>query len=133
MSNIDLFQKAKDLKLPVGQYALFGSAPMGIRGLKDCRDVDIIVTEDSWNNYKEKGWEARTSFYGSFHLWKDEIELYKDWKPGEWDIQQLIQEAEMIDGLPFVKLERVIEWKKIYDREKDWKDIEIIEKFLNKI
>ncbi|MEK7465319.1 MAG: hypothetical protein AAB631_00920 [Patescibacteria group bacterium] len=86
ISNKDLFQRAKELKLPLGKYALFGSAPLGIRGLKDCHDIDIIVTEDLWNGYKEKNWEIKTMPHGSQYLWNDEIELWKDWKPGQWDI-----------------------------------------------
>ena len=35
------------MKLPIGKYALFGSAPLGIRELKDCHDADIIVSEDN--------------------------------------------------------------------------------------
>lgn len=128
--NKGLFQRVKKLKLPIGKYALFGSAPLGIRGLKDCNDIDIIVKENLWNEYKEKNWEIKTMSHGSQYLWNDEIELWKDWKPGQWDIEQLIREAEIIDELPFVKLERVLEWKRQNSREKDLKDIKIIEKFL---
>lgn len=130
MGNKELFQRVKKLKLPVGKYALFGSAPLGIRGLKDCHDIDIIVTKDLWDEYKAKGWEIKIMSHDSQYLWSDKIELWKDWGPGIWDINKLIQEAEIIDGLPFVKLERVMEWKKLNAREKDLKDIEIIEKFL---
>ncbi|OGE76230.1 MAG: hypothetical protein A3K06_00250 [Candidatus Doudnabacteria bacterium RIFCSPHIGHO2_01_52_17] len=130
MNNNDLFQRVKELKLPIGKYALFGSAPSGIRGLKDCRDIDIIVTEDLWDEYKSKGWETRVMPRGSQYLWNDEIELWKDWYPGKWDIKKLIDEAEMIDELPFVKLEHVVKWKRQSGREKDLKDIETIEKFL---
>lgn len=130
MSNNDLFQRVKELKLPIGKYALFGSAPIGIRGFKDCHDINIVVTEDLWNEYKNKNWEIRVMPYGSQYLWNDEIELWKDWEPGQWDIKRLIREAEIIDGLPFVKLEYVIEWKKQNGREKDLKDIETIENFL---
>ncbi len=130
MSNKDLFQKVKELALPMGKYALFGSAPLGIRGLKDCHDIDIIVMEDLWNEYKEKNWEIRTTPNGSQYLWNDEVELWKDWQPGQWDIKRLIGEAEIIDELPFVRLERVLEWKRLNGREKDLKDIELIEKFL---
>jgi hypothetical protein len=129
MSNKDLFQIVKELKLPVGKYALFGSAPLGIRELKDCHDIDIIVTEDLWNEYKNKNWEIKIMPYGSQYLCDGEIELWKDWYPGKWNIQELVDEAEMIDELPFVRLERVLEWKKLSGREKDLKDIEIIEKF----
>lgn len=57
------------------------------------------------------------------------IELWKDWWLG-WDIKRLIREAEIIDGLPFVKLKYVLKWKKFTARKKDLKDVKIIEKFL---
>lgn len=133
MTNKKLFQKVKDLNLPVGKYALFGSAPMGVRGLRDCHDIDVIVTETLWNDYKMKpDWSLARTKNKDKHsdgLRNDNIELWKDWWP-EWDINKLIQEAEMIDGLPFVKLEEVLKWKKQIAREKDLMDVKIIEKFL---
>jgi len=131
MSNNDLFQRVKDLKLPKGKYALFGSAPMGIRRLKDCHDIDIIVTEDLWNEYRNnKNWKIKRFNDKNSYLENDGIELWKNWNPGKWSNKKLIKEAEIIDGLPFVKLERVLEWKKLNRREKDLKDIKIIEGFL---
>jgi len=130
ISNRDLFQRVKELKLPIGKYALFGSAPLGIRGLRDCHDIDIIVTKELWNECKGKNWEIKVGPDGTQYLWSDGIELWKDWKPGNWDIEQLVKEAEVIDGLPFVRLERVLEWKKLSGREKDLKDIEMIKQFL---
>ena len=119
------------MKLPIGKYALFGSAPLGIRGLRGCHDIDIIVTEDLWNEFSKKNWDLKFSSFGNPFLCNGDIELGKDWwKPGLWDITKLIGEADIIDGLPFVKLERVLEWKRLMGREKDFKDIEIIEKFL---
>jgi hypothetical protein len=130
MNNKELFKKAKDLQLPIGQYALFGSAPLGIRNLRDCHDIDIIVTEDLWDKFKNENWEIITVNDDVQKLSKDDIEILKNWYPGEWNIKKLIEEAEIIDGLPFVKLEEVLKWKKLFNREKDQKDIKIIEEFL---
>jgi len=131
MNNKELFQKVKELKLPIGEYALFGSAPLGIRELKNCHDIDIIATENLWKEYSnKKDWQIKEMADGNKYLCNNEIELWKDWGPGNWDIKQLIKEAEIIDGLPFVKLEKVLEWKRLNHREKDLKDIEIIENFL---
>lgn len=136
--NQNLFQKVKELNLPVGKYAIFGSGPMGIRGLKGCHDADLIVTEDIWEEYKKKDeWKLNKMHHNNqseYLRFGDEqngqIELWKDWFPGEWDIKKLIKEAEIINGLPFVKLDYVIKWKKLNGREKDLKDTEIIERFL---
>jgi len=135
MSNKELFKKVKDLYLPIGKYALFGSAPLGVRNLKECHDVDIIVSEDLFKEYGNKSeWERGVASSGAERLFSGDIELFRDWRPGEWDVNKIIDEAEIIDGLPFVKLEEMIKWKKIMGRDKDFKDIEIAEKYIrNKV
>lgn len=130
MNNTDLFKMVKELKLPEGKYALFGSAPLGIRGLKKCHDVDVVVKDDLWNEYKSRGWKVKVMPDGTPYLCEGKIELWKDWGPGQWNLNQLIEEAEIIDELPFVKLLTVLKWKKLNGREKDLKDIEAIENFL---
>ncbi len=133
MKNKKLFQKVKNLNLPMGKYALFGGGPMSIRELKEANDLDIIVTDDLFKEYKNKNeWKVGVSANGSEYLSFEEIEIYRDWKPGDWNIVDLIKNAEIIDELPFVGLNDVIKWKKIYAREKDLRDVEIIENYLSK-
>ncbi|KKR91599.1 MAG: hypothetical protein UU43_C0004G0047 [Candidatus Falkowbacteria bacterium GW2011_GWA2_41_14] len=132
MYSNELFQKVKEMQLPVGKYALFGSAPLAIRGIRECRDIDMIVSKDVWEEYKHKGWEMAVAPHGSEYLLRDEIEMWKDWYPGEWDVSDLIAKAEIIDGLPCVILDTVIEWKKLKGRDQDIRDIELIEEFLKK-
>ena len=48
------------------------------------------------------------------------------------DANKLIDEAEIIDNLPWVHIEHVLEYKKILNREKDIADIKIIEDYLAK-
>lgn len=130
MANNDLFQKVRKLELPVGEYALFGSAPIGVRGLKECSDIDIIATPKLWKKLKIRNFKKNIAPHGSEYFQYDEIEFWKDWRPGAWNIEELIQDAEIINGLPFVRLEKVLVWKKMIAREKDFKDIQLIETFL---
>ena len=127
----ELFSKVKELGLSPGEYVLFDSAPMGIRGLRDCHDVDILVTQDEWDKYRDRaGWVVRVGPRGDDYLENGDLELWKNWAPGDLDVQKLIDEADVIDDLPFVRLNSVMEWKKLNAREKDLKDVEIIANFL---
>lgn len=127
-------EKLKELNLPKRKYAIFGSGPMCIRGLREVGDLDIIVTMDIYNDLKNnpdfKMGHRKKS--GNEFLEKDSIEVYKDWHPGDWDVERLIKESETIDDFPFVKLEEVLKWKKLKQRDKDIEDIKLIEEYLNR-
>jgi hypothetical protein len=128
MDNQKLFDRVKALDLPIGEYAIFGSGPMGVRGIRKMNDVDIIVTHKLWNEFAGRpGWEARQidNLQGMKNH-KLNIEIWKDWWIG-WDVDQMIREAEIFDNLPFVKLEMMIEWKTLVAREKDLQDLKLIE------
>ncbi|MBU4284949.1 hypothetical protein KKF60_00065 [Patescibacteria group bacterium] len=128
----ELFKKLKEFNLQKWKFAIFGSGPMGIIGIREIEDLDVIVAEDIFNDFsKRPDFELGKKESGIEYLEKNGIEFYKNWHPGDWDINKLIQEAEIIDDLPFVKLEEVLKWKKLYNREKDKKDIELIENYLS--
>ena len=59
-----------------------------------------------------------------------EIEVFKDWKPWFDDINELIDTADIIDGIRFVKLKYVLEWKSAMGRDKDREDVKIILEYL---
>jgi hypothetical protein len=131
--NKELFQRVKELNLPIGEYAIFGSGPMGIRNLREMHDIDLIVSDRIFDEYsKKQEWKIK-EIYGYRDWLKNdslEIEMGRDWDEG-WDVEGMIREAEIIDGLPFVKLDYLIKWKKFSGREKDLRDVEIINKFLS--
>lgn len=129
----DIFEQVKALDLPIGHFAIFGSGPMAIRGLRASGDADLLVTKALFDEYAAKpDWQALSKDCGAEVLQRGAIEMIHQWRPGEWDTDRLIAEAEMIDGLPCVRLAEVIRWKEIYDREKDRRDIELIKAYLDK-
>jgi tRNA A-37 threonylcarbamoyl transferase component Bud32 len=117
--------KLKKLNLPVNEYAIFGSGPLSIRGIRESEDIDIIV--------KPKLWDKLTKTYvqQNEELIKiDSIEIYKNWFPQWGDINKLIDDADIFKGIRFVKLKHVLAWKKVYNREKDKKDMQLIKAFI---
>lgn len=124
-------ERVKELGLPTGSYAVFGSGPMAVRGMREAHNLDIIITSELFRKLKkEKAWKAEALRDHHEVLSREGVSLFDSWAPDSWDIPAMIKEAEMIDGVPFVKLETVLEWKKIRNSEKDKEDIALIEKHL---
>jgi len=115
------------LNLPAGKFAIFGSGPMAIRGIRESNDLDIIVKQDVWDSLVKK---YPTSLHPNPTCLKiGNIEVYKDWLELSDRINEMIDSAETIANFPYVQLKYVVEWKKSFGREKDLKDIELIKKY----
>ena len=122
--------------MPVDQYAVFGSATMFVHGLvKKFHDIDVIATGEAWEIAQKNGLTTTgthsTDTKESFFC--NKIEIFNKWHPGEWNHLQLIQNADVIDGIRFVKLEDVLRYKKILNRKKDQEHIKILEKYFSKL
>ena len=117
-----------NLNLPADQYAVFGSGPMAVRGLRLNGDIDLIVKPPLWDSlsrtYPAKG--SKTLFCG--HL-----EIFRDWRPWFENTSQLIDEADVINKIRYVKLDSVLEWKKAMNRQKDKEDIRLIENYFTEL
>ena len=103
---------------------------MAIRGLKEPHDLDVVVTEEVYDTYRTKeGWTEETTGTDTY-LQNNGIELWHNWKPGTWDVRELIANAEIIEGLPFVPLAQVLEWKESNARPKDIEDAQLIRAYI---
>ena len=126
MNNFNkLLNELRSLNLPSSDFAVFGSGPLAIRGIRDVNDVDIIVKPKLWRELKEK-YEPKNEkliIVGS-------IEIYKNWSPWYDNVNELIDEADNFYGVRFVKLEKVLNWKELLNRDKDKRDIILIKKFM---
>ena len=115
----------KALNLAVGEYAIFGSGPLAARNIRDTDDVDIIVTEQTWNHLLEAYPESERDEPPSLVI--GNIEVFRTWLTLTKKVPEMIASAEIINVLPLVMLEYVLEWKKDMGREKDLNDIALIE------
>lgn len=134
MNKNQIISRVKSLNLPLGQYVVFGSAPMAIHGLREVHDIDLVVKSEFYEKLKQSGeWKEKTwGHSGKKCLIKNEFEIGKNWDFGDYNpgIDRLISKAEVVDNIPFVRLEEVLKWKKVFGREKDLRDVAIIEDYL---
>ncbi len=119
-------EELKKLNLPLGQYAIFGSGPLAIRGLRENNDIDIIVTDKLWQNLTKK---YKKFIVESNHIRIGHISIFHNWLPWFPDASSLIKEAEIINNLPFVKLKHVKQWKEKSPKQKDKDDLTLLKQW----
>ncbi|MGI9222066.1 MAG: hypothetical protein ACR2QS_13635 [Woeseiaceae bacterium] len=127
MSN--LLKRVARLGLPDGDFAIFGSGPLLVRGIIDAtNDIDIICRGPAWEKAVSIGEKAFLPDYDVEIVSIDDgaITLGRSWGIGDFDTNELIDSAEMIDGLPFVQINYVIDYKRIAGRSKDLQHLELI-------
>ncbi len=115
----ELFDKLRELELPIEDYAIFGSGPLAMRGLiQEIHDLDLVARGAAWERARKLA-PVCTAPEGDPVVWLEggAIEVFGGWLG--WDIDALIDDAEIIDGLPFASLEDVLAFKHSCGRPKD--------------
>jgi hypothetical protein len=134
---MDLVSKIKSLNLPLGKYLVFGSAVMEMSGIRKAKDIDLLINEELYKELRNKGWKRKWNFKRVLTckaVKKDNVECFTNlkWKDYQYETEKLIKNAEIIDGIPFMKLSEYLEYKKHLPREKDKQDVVLMENFFTK-
>jgi len=129
----ELFEVVRGLGLPGGDYAIFGSGPLIVRGIVEAtNDLDIICRGEAWELVREIG--ELSTFEGDgnecVNLYGERITFGITWKYGTFDLDELIDTAEIVDNLPFVRLEHVVAYKEAANRPKDREHLNLMEGWL---
>ena len=126
-----LFERLRDLALPKGHYAVFGSGPLVVRGIvADAGDLDVLVRGPAWNAAAAHGTVVELE-EGVQVISVDDgaLTFGRSWAYGTFDVDELIDTAETIDGLPFVLMEHVVAFKLAADRPKDRAHLALVAKW----
>ena len=130
MTTREIFIEVRELNLPLGAYAITSSGPLGVRGIREINDADLIAKDDLYNQLKVKFGERAEKGIKKVVV-SPTVEVFyegsfKDKLAGEPSVAEQIVQAEIIDGLPFVSLRHVIFYKQAMGRDKDKKDLQLI-------
>lgn len=130
-----MFDDLKRVGLPVGNYLITGSGPLGAKGIRQVNDIDIVVSRKLWDYLESKYGGKIEDGVKKIAIPKTRIEVLGEgsaYYGSEGDIQSRIEQAEIIDGMPFERLEKVSNIKSQLGRKKDLADIKLIEDYLSK-
>jgi hypothetical protein len=126
----DLFDRLRALRLPAGDFVVFGSGPLVVRGIIEAsNDLDVVCRGPAWRAVCALS-PPKPSPWGVELVSLDDGRLTfgTRWAIGEVDTDELIDTAEIIDGLPFARLEHVIAYKRHSGRPKDLAHLDALER-----
>ncbi len=119
------------LQLPVGGYALFGGTVLAMHDLRETGDIDIICTPQIFELLKSMGWDAHDK-HGAPFVSFENMEACLDMRHGDFQktTKDILADADLIDGIPCVSLADTRAFKMALGREKDARDVELIDTLL---
>lgn len=115
---------------------IVGSGIMSVKGIRDAYDLDIVVSKELFDKCKSDGWKlmpwTRIGRPGKEWLKGDIADLMIGVQSGnkDYDLEDLKKEGELIEGIWFLSLKQLIQFKKNYGRPKDFDDIKLMEGYL---
>jgi 8-oxo-dGTP diphosphatase len=132
---MNIIQKIKELNFPKDQYVVVASSILDVLGIRKALDLDIAVTKDLFKKLRETGEWEEVEKYNKIFLKKEGFDIIPqlNWENYSTTTKEAISSALMIEDIPFMNLDELIKFKTALGREKDFKDIELIKEYLNKV
>lgn len=157
-----LLRILRELDLPEGQWVLNGSGVMVMHGIerhKPMGDVDVFVATRVWFDLYESALIQRAA-YGVEQDWRVfttdpddpkrrcdppylyrqihgiEVNVFSAWRRrgiGDIDVNWMVLNAELVDGVPCASLQSLLDWKEQVGRDKDSRDIHAIRRHLERV
>ena len=127
--------KVKALNLPLDQIIVIGSGILDQLGIRPASDIDLAASSDLMKKLSEESddWSKKFGYNQRFYFVKDDgsAEVWDGW---DFDGQavsydDLLDYAVEYDGVRFVDLEFLRKWKSWRGREKDVRDVELIDEW----
>lgn len=124
MRKSDVLAKLNTLSYNPEEYWVVAGAAMVLYGLREeTYDVDLGCTSAMADRLETEGFPCQRTADGNRRFKVDEeTEIFENW---------LYDTVVMPDGIPVISLEGLVTMKRLLGREKDLRDIRLIEEYGN--
>lgn len=122
------------IDLPGDEYIIVGSGPLAAREIRDAQDLDVLASDKLWSELSQKYPVTEEFSLKKISFEDKKIEIlgegsaFRD--PEIATVQEMIETADVIEGRRFLNLDLLRKFKAKMGREKDLKDIELIDQYL---
>ena len=116
-----MLRRLGELAFPATEYWVITGGAMVLYGFRpQTHDIDLGCTTALADELEREGYPVSRTADGSRKIaYADDVEIFENWLEGA---------VELVDGVPVVSVDGLIEMKRKLGREKDLADIALIEK-----
>ncbi|MBI2421092.1 MAG: hypothetical protein HYV38_03340 [Candidatus Levybacteria bacterium] len=134
MTKRDIINKVKTLNLPKDSYIVFGSGPLAAAGIREVNDIDLLVSEEAYEELEKRGWRKINKGPNDSPLTHDVFEAHDNWNFSSYNptLKELLANAVYVDEVPLASLSDVKKWKVASRGAKHLADIELIDSYNQK-
>jgi hypothetical protein len=126
--DLRIFQQIRQLGLPDGQYIVVGGGLLVALGLLEWdEDIDVAVSQDVFEAYQNEGWKTE-EWQGKQVLKSGVYDIGVGF--GDWSLEELLADALVLRGMPFISPTKLLAWKQQMNRPKDVEHIALLQKYL---
>ena len=124
MNRDELLRRLNELPFSKEDYWLITGGAMVLYGIRaETGDIDLGCTRKLAAELEANGYPVTVMPDGSKKIClSDDVEIFEEW---------LYDEAEILEGIPVISLKGLIEMKRSIGREKDLRDIQLIEEYIS--
>jgi hypothetical protein len=132
MTKEEIIAKVKTLNLPKDSYVVFGSCPLAAAGIREAKDIDLLVSKVVLLELKKSGWQELIKSENDRPLTYGVFEAHDNWDFSTYSptLEHLLASATFIEGVPFASLEEVRKWKTVSGLPKHETDVKLIDQYL---
>ncbi len=131
----NIIERIKGLNFPADQYVVVGSGLLDALGIRKAADIDIAVLPDLHKKLCEDSDYEKYEKYGKVFLKKEDVDIIPSlsWSEYPTTTEEAIRSAMIIDNIPFMNPQELKKFKQALGRDKDIKDIRLIDDYLSTV
>ena len=123
MNKNDIINRLEDLNFDKSGYWVLAGSAMVLHGIRpETHDIDMGCTKEFADELEAQGYLTDLMPDGTRRItYAEDIEIFEDW---------IFDRVVLVEGIPVISLEGLLEMKRSLGREKDVRDVQVIEEFL---
>jgi len=125
MNKNDIINRLEDLNFDKSGYWVLAGSAMVLHGIRpETHDIDMGCTKEFADELETEGYPTVVMPDGTRRItYAEDVEIFEDW---------IFDRVVFVDEIPVISLDGLLEMKRSLGREKDMRDVQMIEEFLGK-